>query len=88
MIFKELRELSGMNMSQFAKYFGINYRTIQRWEYGERKCPDYLLSLMEYKMIHEGLINVATIKLDDSFPGMVVEPKELPERKIPEDFNI
>lgn len=60
MTFKELRELSGMNMSQFAKYFGINYRTIQRWEYGERKCPDYLLSLMEYKMIHEGLINTET----------------------------
>jgi DNA-binding transcriptional regulator YiaG len=54
MTFKELRERSGMNMAEFAAYFEINYRTIQRWEYGERNCPDYLLRLMEYKLIHEG----------------------------------
>lgn len=56
MTFKELRQLSGMNMSQFAKYFGMNYRTVQRWEYGERKCPEYVIRLMEYKLTHEGLI--------------------------------
>ena len=50
MTFKELREQSGMNMTRFAEYFGINYRTVQRWEYGERKCPEYLLELMEYKL--------------------------------------
>lgn len=50
MTFKELREESGMNMTDFARYFGINYRTIQRWEYGERKCPDYLLELIKYKL--------------------------------------
>jgi DNA-binding transcriptional regulator YiaG len=53
MEFKELRERSGMNMTQFSAYFGISYRTVQRWEYGERNCPKYLLDLMEYKLRHE-----------------------------------
>lgn len=29
-----------------------------------------------------------TIELDDSVPGMIVEPKKLPEREVPEDFDI
>ena len=54
--FKNLREASGMNKTKFAKYFGIPYRTIQDWELGNRKCLDYVLKLMEYKLINEGLI--------------------------------
>lgn len=61
MTFKELREQSGMTRTQFAEYFEIPYRTVQSWElHGEskegRKCPDYLLKLMEYKLKNEGLI--------------------------------
>ena len=61
MTFKELREASGMSRPRFAEYFGIPYRTVQSWElYGTsvdgRKCPAYLLDLMEYKLRKEGLI--------------------------------
>lgn len=61
MTFKELREASGMNKTDFAKYFGIPFRTIQNWEkHGSstegRKCPDYLLELMKYKLEKEGLL--------------------------------
>lgn len=56
MTFKELREGSGMTRTQFAEYFGIPYRTIQDWELGNRKCNDYLIALMEYKLRNEGLI--------------------------------
>lgn len=56
MTINELRERSGMNRSQFVEYFGIPYRTIQDWELGNRKCPEYLLELMEYKLKHEGII--------------------------------
>ena len=51
--FKELRQQSGMNMKQFSNYFEIPYRTIQDWEYSKRKCPEYLLKLMEYKLTNE-----------------------------------
>lgn len=29
-----------------------------------------------------------TIELEDNIPGMVIEPQELPEREIPEDWDI
>lgn len=51
--FKELRESSGMNKTQYAAYFKIPYRTIQNWESGVNKCPEYLLSLMQYKLDKE-----------------------------------
>lgn len=58
MTIKELREASGMSRPHFAEYFGIPYRTLQSWElYGEsaqgRKCPAYLIDLMEYKLRKE-----------------------------------
>lgn len=56
MTFKELRERSGMSRQQFIEYFNIPYRTIQSWELGDRQCPEYLLTLMEYKLRHEGFI--------------------------------
>lgn len=51
--FKELREQSGMNMKRFAEHFGIPYRTVQNWEAGVNKCPDYLLNLMKFKLDHD-----------------------------------
>ena len=50
MTFKELRQASGMNLQQFCKYFRIPTRTAQHWEAGDRKCPEYLLALMQYKL--------------------------------------
>lgn len=56
MTFKELREKSGMNQTAFAKYFNIPRRTVQNWELGERKCPEYLLELMYYKLVKENIL--------------------------------
>ncbi len=46
----KLREDTGMNRRQFADYFGIPYRTVQDWELGNRRMPEYLLRLMIYKV--------------------------------------
>ena len=46
----ELRERTGMTRKEFCEYFEIQYRTVQDWELGNRKMPDYLLRLMEYKI--------------------------------------
>ncbi len=46
----ELRKGTGMNRREFAEYFEIPYRTIQEWELGNRRMPDYLLRLMLYKI--------------------------------------
>ena len=53
MTFKELRAKSGMTQKQFSEYFGIPRRTIENWEGGQRKCPQYLLDLMKYKLDKE-----------------------------------
>ena len=50
---KELRKISGMTQKQFGEYLGIPHRTIQNWEGGQRKCPEYLLKLIEYKLKKE-----------------------------------
>lgn len=54
MTFKELRISSGMTQQVFAEYFGIPKRTVENWEMGIRKCPEYLLELMRYKLQKEG----------------------------------
>ena len=53
-----LRESTGMNRREFCDYFGIPYRTVQDWELGNRKMPDYLLRLMAYKIKAEKLDKV------------------------------
>ena len=53
MEFKDILQSTGMNPSEFARYFHIPPRTVQHWEAGTRNCPPYLLELMEYKLNNE-----------------------------------
>ena len=48
--------MTGLSQQKFADYFHVPLRTLQNWEYGERKAPEYLLELIEYKLIKEGLM--------------------------------
>lgn len=43
---KELRASTGMSQSKFATHFEIPLRTLQKWETGERKPPDYVVSMI------------------------------------------
>ena len=54
MTIKDLRTMSGMTQQEFANYFEIPKRTIENWEGGQRKCPEYLKKLIKYKLIKEG----------------------------------
>jgi DNA-binding transcriptional regulator YiaG len=53
----ELRNSTGMSRKEFCAYFEIPYRTLQDWELGNRKMPDYLLRLMAYKIEMEKLVD-------------------------------
>ena len=64
-ILKELRKETGMNRVDFARYFDIPYRTVQDWELGNRKIPEYLLRLMEYKIRMEKMIKEKGITVPD-----------------------
>ena len=40
----------GLTQSQLATITGIPFRTIQNWEGGQRKCPDYVEKLILEKL--------------------------------------
>ena len=50
---KKLREKYNISRKEFTEKFEIPYRTLQDWELGNRKCPEYLLKLIEYKLEKE-----------------------------------
>lgn len=55
MTIKELRVSTGMTQQEFAEYFNIPRRTIENWEGGKRKPPEYVIELIKYKLKMEGL---------------------------------
>ena len=61
----ELRTDTGMTRREFCEYFEIPYRTLQDWELGNRKMPDYLLRLMAYKAKMEKLVEEKNQHLDN-----------------------
>lgn len=53
----ELRKKTGLSQSQFAKRFHLNVRTVQTWEQGTRKTPDYVIWLIARVIELEELLN-------------------------------
>lgn len=54
---QRLVELSGLNMTKFARKFGLPYRSVQNWcaasDTYKRKPPEYLPILIGYVLISE-----------------------------------
>jgi DNA-binding transcriptional regulator YiaG len=46
MTIKEIRTQMGLSQSQFANYFEIPIRTIQKWECGQSSPPPYIPKMM------------------------------------------
>lgn len=80
MTFKELREASSMNMKQFAKFFGIPYRTVQDWDAGIRKCSPYLIDLMAYKLKNVYLIYKDSIDDACEIKGYIIGTSDCADR--------
>lgn len=47
---KMLRKEAGMTQRMFSDFFGIPVRTLQDWEAGLRKPPEYVVRLLPYKL--------------------------------------
>lgn len=56
MTINQLRLAAGMTQKEYAAYFGVPLRSVEDWCTDKHHCPDYLTSLMEYKLRREGLI--------------------------------
>lgn len=53
---KVFRKQTGMSQRQFAAYFGISVRTLQEWEQGRQKPPEYLEDLLKRIWAQEGAL--------------------------------
>lgn len=49
----DIRKMSGLNRSKFAERYGIPYRTLQDWELGHNKVPEYIKNLLERVVRYE-----------------------------------
>jgi DNA-binding transcriptional regulator YiaG len=46
--FRTIRLASGKTQAELAAYLGVSgWRTVQKWEYGERKIPGPVAKLMQ-----------------------------------------
>ena len=53
---RTVRKKLNMTQTEFGNLFGIPMRTIQEWEYGKRKAPDYVINMMEEILKSRGLL--------------------------------
>lgn len=50
---RALRAETGLNRKQFAEHFQIPLRTVEEWEAGRRKPPEYIPRLLKYQIMYE-----------------------------------
>lgn len=62
---RELREQTGMTRKDFAVHMGISLRTMEDWEAGRRRPPEYIPRLMSYQLKYEELIKKAEGEKDE-----------------------
>ncbi len=72
---REMRTQLGDTQSEFAARYHIPFRTIQNWENGLRKPPQYILDLLENR-IREDLVNRKT----NTLPKYDTRKSDLPKR--------
>lgn len=57
---KKIRELTGLNQSEFSRKYNIPLRTIQDWEAERRTPPEYVLKLLE-RVVNEDVNKSAPV---------------------------
>lgn len=56
MTIKEMRAAAGLTQIKICQLTGVPERTWRGWELGERKCPDYVIRLVEYFLKNEKVL--------------------------------
>lgn len=72
---REMRAQFGDTQSEFSARYNIPFRTVQNWESGVRKPPEYIMNLLESR-IQADLINRKTAAL----PKYDKQKADLPKR--------
>lgn len=61
---KDIRAATGLSQSKFCEALGIPLRTLQKWEIGERSCPDYVVELIAYRVQNDPKFRIETDSKD------------------------
>lgn len=72
---REMRTVLGDTQGEFAKRYNIPFRTVQNWETGVRKPPEYIMTLLEHRT-REDAVNRKTVVLPKYDP----QKRDLPKR--------
>lgn len=49
----EMRKLLGLTQKDFAEKYGISKRSIESWEGGQRKIPEWARALLERAVLED-----------------------------------
>ncbi len=71
---REMRLQLGDTQGEFAQRYNIPFRTVQNWETGIRKPPEYIVDLLEQR-VSEDLVNRKTVVLPKYDPHKLDLPK-------------
>lgn len=66
---KSVRDYMKMSQKEFSEFWGININTLQNWEQGRAKAPDYLQEFFFRYFDLEGRLK-AQEKAFDNFVGL------------------
>ena len=47
---KNIRNKFGLTQKEFSRFFNIPLRTIENWESGKRRPPDYVFNLIMFSL--------------------------------------
>lgn len=50
---KKLRASTGLSQANFGEIYHISKRTIEDWEQGRRKPPEYLVELLAFRVRYD-----------------------------------
>lgn len=53
---KEIRQSTGLSQAKFGEALNIPKSTLQDWEQGLRKCPEYVAELIAYRVANDPTI--------------------------------
>lgn len=61
---KELRKQTGLSQTAFGNKYGIPMRTIQDWESGKHKAPNYVIEMLNKLVQSEKLVPMAWVRYE------------------------
>lgn len=64
---QQLLNVTGLNIKEFSKKYGISYATVCDWKYGRRRPPEYVIQMLEKIVTTEQSENKSCNENDDNY---------------------